>query len=526
MARRAPERHEESSWRGLGVRAAREPGVTRNRARFVAGLAAFIAILAVAAYLRFVDLASNPGGLYPDEAAEGLDALRMLHQPGFHPDWLVWFTDDGGREALFAYIVAGMFGIFGGSVLVLRETAAAIGVAGVLGIGWLARRWGPIVSISAAGWAAGSLWLVAVSRDGMRNTMVPLFGSVALIALLRWSDRPGRRGAAIAGATVAIASLYTYQPLKLLPVLAALWLVCLRHIDRSRFEAMKPGFVSAIATFLVVGAPMLAVAATEPASYFGRIAAVSPIDPYVQSGGSLPDHIVRTIGMFGFFGDPNARQDVSSLPLVSIPIALIAAIGVGRLWRLRGQPAESLILLALPVFMLPPLIAVEGGSPHFLRSLGLAVPLAVTIGIGVREIVGWGAGWRPSFGRVLGVAAAGLLVATAIVTGVAYLDRPVRDRWDGFSYPIVALADAARSHPGAAVIVDDYSAMDVEFLDFDSPPAIFTPGARIEAPQRYAAVLAASRSDLAGALGSAAAADARPIAWDPWGNATVWEAAP
>ncbi|HEX7495723.1 MAG TPA: hypothetical protein VF349_03735, partial [Candidatus Limnocylindrales bacterium] len=62
----------------------------------IAAILAMAAIVAAAIILRFYDLAANPGaGLYGDEASEGLDALKMLHQPGFHPDWLVWFQDDG-----------------------------------------------------------------------------------------------------------------------------------------------------------------------------------------------------------------------------------------------------------------------------------------------------------------------------------------------------------------------------------------------------------------------------------------------
>ena len=97
-------------------------------------LAAMAAIVVAAILLRFIDLAGNPGGLFPDEAAEGLDAATLLHQPGFHADFFVWFTDDAGREALFAYVVAGAFGVFGHSVEVLRATAAGFGVAGVLAI--------------------------------------------------------------------------------------------------------------------------------------------------------------------------------------------------------------------------------------------------------------------------------------------------------------------------------------------------------------------------------------------------------
>ncbi|MGZ6273909.1 MAG: hypothetical protein ACXWM8_06430, partial [Candidatus Limnocylindrales bacterium] len=149
--------------------AAGEPALANARLWAVAAILALAAIIAAAIVLRFYDLAANPGvGLYGDEASEGLDALKMLHQPGFHPDWLVWFQDDGGREALFAYVVAAAFHFFGEGTVILRGTAAAFGVAGVLAIGMLGRRFGTWTGIVAAAWAAGSLWLICVSRDGMR----------------------------------------------------------------------------------------------------------------------------------------------------------------------------------------------------------------------------------------------------------------------------------------------------------------------------------------------------------------------
>ncbi len=491
-------------------------------------LGALAVIVAAATLLRFVDLAVNPGGLYPDEAAEGLDAARLFHQPGFGADFGVWFQSDGGREALFAYVVAAAFELFGRSTLVLRETAAAFGVVGVLAIAWLGgRRFGTWTGIVAAAWAAGSLWLICVSRDGMRNTIVPFFGAVALIALLNWAARPGRASALLAGAVTALATMYTYQPLKLVPVLIVVWLLWLRHADRETYNRMRSGAIPFAAAFLVVAAPMLAVAITEPGSYFGRAVSVSTFNPDVNSDTSLPIHVLRTLGLFGFVGDPNQRQDVASLPLVPLPLAGAAAIGVARLWRMRRDPSHSLILLALPVFMVAPLIATEGGSPHGLRALGIVAPLGVAIGLGVVEAVAWVRGrWGRLPGNLAVAAVAVTLTAVAVWSGWAYLNRPVSDRYDAFSYPTVALAEQAMQHPGSAVVVNGYSAMDVLFINLDRPPALVAPGTKIDDPTEYSEILASSRDDLSNALGAELAGRAVAVAWDLSGKPIVWAVTP
>ncbi len=492
-------------------------------------------ILAAAALLRFWDLAANPGGLYGDEAAEGLDAWRMLHQAGFRPDFLVWFTDDGGREALFAYVVSGAFWVFGPSAAVLRGVAAAFGVAGVAAVWWLTRRFGAWTALSAAAWAAGSLWLICVSRDGMRNAIVPFFGALALAALLRWSDRAGagpgagRRAALLAGAVTALAALYTYQPLKLLPVLAALWLLWLRRSNQPAYHRLRPGIRPFGAAFLAVAAPMLAVAVTNPANYFGRMAATSPFNPAAEADAGILEHALRTIGMFGFTGDPNARHDIAGLPLLSIPLTLIVLAGLVRLWRMRRDPAGSLILLALPVFLVPPLVAVDGGSPHFLRALGLAAPLGVTIGLGAAEFADRARDSSPAgrLGRPLATGlVAALLAATATWSGLVYLSRPVADRYQAFSYPLTEMASYAADHPGAAAILDEHSGYVVEFLNADEGTAVYRPGATVPSPTAHPVFLALSTEDFRAALGDAAVERAVPVAWDPWGQPVVWATTP
>ncbi len=489
-------------------------------------LAAMAAVVAGAIFFRFYDLATNPGGLYVDEAAEGTDALKLLHQPGFHPDWMVWFQGDGGREALFAYVVAAAFHFFGETALVLRATAAAFGVAGVLAIGWLGRRFGAWTGVVASAWAAGSLWLICVSRDGMRNTIVPFFGAVALIALLHWAARPGRLTALLAGAVVSLAALYTYHPLKLLPLLVIVWIVWLRHADRARYNELRAGVLPFGAAFLVVAAPMIAVAATNPSNYFGRAAAVSTFNPAVEADSSLPIHILRTIGMFGFTGDGNGRHDVASLPLLLLPMVFLAALGVWRMWRARRDPSHSLILLSLAIFMIPPLVATEGYSPHFLRALGVAAPLGIAIGLGATELVEQ---VRRRWSRVAGALAvatvAGVLVAVAVWSGWTYLSRPLADRYAAYSYDVVAAGQYAADHPGSAVIVD-YSGTDIEFLYWNNKPTFVWPGNRIDHPKTYAAIVALNKGDLAKALGAELGDRAQPVAWDPSGKPVVWAVVP
>jgi hypothetical protein len=509
---------------GVGLTARLLPRLTlpSDRNAWLA-LAALTAIVVAAVLLRFVDLAANPGGLYPDEAAEGLDAARLLHEPGYHPDFLVWFPSDAGREALFGYVVAGAFEVFGHSTLVLRETAAAFGVAGVLAIGRLGRRFGTWVGLAAAAYAAGALWLVCVSRDGYRNTIVPLFGAVALIALLNWSTHPGRRSALIAGAVTSLAALYTYQPLKLLPVLAVVWFLWLRRVDRGHYRQLRADAFAFAAAFLVVAAPMIAVAVTEPANYFGRAFVTSAVNPEVNTDYGLPAHVLRTVLMFGLVGDPSQQHNIASLPLLPLPLTAVAGFGMARLWRLRRDPSHSLILLALPVFLLPPLVAPEGTSPHYLRALGLAAPLGVTIGLGAAELVERARGrrGRPA-GRVTTAAVGLTLAAVAVWSGVAYLSRPAALRYKDYSYALVYLAERAADHPGSAVVLDDYPATVVRFIDYDRLPAIFKPGDVISNPGSYSEILATYQMDIESAVGPQLGSRARAVAWDPSGAPTVW----
>jgi 4-amino-4-deoxy-L-arabinose transferase-like glycosyltransferase len=434
--------------------------------------------------------------------------------------------------------VAVVFRVLGASVLTLRGTAAAVGVLGVIATYLAVRRFGRGPALLAMLWTAGSLWMIAVSRDGFRNILTVAVGAAALAALLRWGDRPGR-GIAVAAGAIAALGLWTYQPLKLVPVLAILWLLWMRARDRPRFVRLRPTMAWAAVAFVVVAFPMVYTAITDTSGYFGRAAAVSLFNPGAGSADSYPVHVLRTLGMFLFTGDPNERHDAYALPLLGPLLFVPFALGVWRCWRHRDDQGHVLVLLSLPVFLLPPLLATEGGAPHFLRSLGLEPAVAACIGLGCLEAVvvarrlstGFGQADTPRSRVIAWSVCAAALAGVGVASAVTYLNRPIEDRYAAFTFADVALADAAVDNPtnggpSTLLILDDYDAMDVQFLDAGRMPTIVEPMRAIGNAAVYSLIVAPSRADIAAAVGPPLAADAQPVATDPDGNAVAFEVVP
>ena len=409
---------------------------------------------------------------------------------------------------------------------ILRSTAAAVGVAGVIAV-WLAtRRFGRWPALAAAAWAAGSLWLICVSRDGFRVILVVPVAALLLWALLRWGDRPGRGWAVVTGATAGL-GLWTYQPLKLAPLFVIAWVLWVRHADRDRYVRIRDGLGWALLAYIVVAAPMIYTAITDTANYFGRGAGVTVFNPESGSTDSYAVHVLRTLGMVLVTGDPNERHNVSGLPLLGPVLFMPFAFGVWRAWRLRADQGYAALLIGLVVFLIPPLVANEGGAPHFLRTLGMAPFYAALIGVGFFELHRGAnalAGRRGSL--AMSIAAATALVALGVLSITTYLARPVSARYNAYSFAVVQLAAAANQGPGTVAIIDDYNAFDVRFLDFDNPPTLVAPRVELHHPAVYSLIVAMSRDDIARATDANTAAGAHVVARDRAGNPAVWEVVP
>ena len=82
-------------------------------------IAAVLILVCLAAFFRFHRLQEVPIGLWRDEAANGLEALRVLD--GLHG---VFF---GTREPMFIYLVAVSVALLGKNPVAIRIVAAIVG---------------------------------------------------------------------------------------------------------------------------------------------------------------------------------------------------------------------------------------------------------------------------------------------------------------------------------------------------------------------------------------------------------------
>src|SRR5512143_3777348 len=83
-----------------------------------------LAVLLIAFWLRFYALAEVPFGWHVDESAHGLEARDLLRGGS----WPIFFSQFTGHEALYTYLEAGAFALWGQSLFAGRLVTALAGL--------------------------------------------------------------------------------------------------------------------------------------------------------------------------------------------------------------------------------------------------------------------------------------------------------------------------------------------------------------------------------------------------------------
>jgi 4-amino-4-deoxy-L-arabinose transferase-like glycosyltransferase len=332
------------------------------------------------AFIRLIGLETWTGGLWYDEALNGLLARGVL--AGDRP---IFFYPEPRNplEPLFPYAVASVLGMAGASptrIAPLRMASALIGVATLLAFCPLSRRLLPRRWALAAVLMLALLpWHVHFSRMAFRTNLAPLFVCLGGWRLLAWLESGRKRDAAIAG-VIAGGAFYTYLAAYSLPIAMAATLALSGRWGRGLFPRLKSE--AARGKALKLGLAVGCVAALLALGPFAWHAGESGGKPLRRAGTvalplyAIPGNAVQALTLFFWGGDPIFRHGPPDRPLFSPALAVVFWIGVATLAKnaRARRGAGFFVLIAAAGFVA--VSALSQDAPHKLRTLG-AAPLAV-----------------------------------------------------------------------------------------------------------------------------------------------------
>jgi sugar lactone lactonase YvrE/4-amino-4-deoxy-L-arabinose transferase-like glycosyltransferase len=411
-------------------------------------LGLLLGVLLLGAQARLTNLDSLPFGTWYDEAASGLEALRMVREPGYRPI----FTDGINATGQYLWLIVAAFRTFGATTAAIRTISALFGVFTVAAAYLVGRELrGSVLGLAFALVVAVGHWSLNFSRLGMYNSATPLFELLAFGLLLRAM----RTGAAADFAWTGLAlglGLCSYSAFQLFGPVLALFLVVVVARERQRWPRLVTGMAVAVVAAVLVIAPVAKFAWERPDRYFARIETTS-ILAVTAPDERLPAlwaNTVKHLLMFHVRGDPNGRHNLAGAPLLDWISGGLMVLGLAMCsanWR-RAEYA------AIPIWLgcglLGGILSLDFEAPQSLRSIASQPAAYLLVALPIQALAdGWHWQVRPRWPSLGAMAGAALLAPMVWANLHAYFVRqPVEfSSWNNYSTPETLAAQVLRSAP-------------------------------------------------------------------------------
>lgn len=353
-------------------------------------LGALLAILLLAFVVRFADIENIPVGLYPDEAANGIDALQALTSG----DFKLFYPANYGREGLFINVQAFFISLIGNTITGLKFASILFGTLSVWGIYLLGRelfqRKG--AGLIAAFMLATSYWAINFSRIGFRAIMTTFLLTFSFYFLFRGLRTHKWRDFLFSGLIFGL-GLHTYIAFRVAPLILLLLLpALLLSYEKFLKRFWKHGLIFVLGAF-ITAAPMLTYFfITHPEDFASRSSHISIFAPEINHGnllGTLGKTFSLSLIKYNFWGDQNWRHNYAPYPVLDPFVGTLFLAGfLYVIWRtvtllglrIREHDRDLRLvrytfLLASFFVMLVPEFLTDEGLPHALRSIGTQMPV-------------------------------------------------------------------------------------------------------------------------------------------------------
>ena len=347
--------------------------------------------------MRFWQLDKLPPGLYPDEAANGVNALQVLD----NADFKVFYPENNGREGFFINLQALSVQVFGTTPWALRAVSALVGTLTILIFYFLLKELSAHIkkieifeNLASTSFALLGAFLLAVnswhihfSRIGFRAITLPFLLSLAALFLLRALRTRKTKEFIISGFWWGL-GFYSYIGFRLAPLLG---LVIFIFDGTHWFLKKEISFKKFFSQYIILGItvaltalPILGYFLTHPEDVSSRSSPISVFaaeNPFVQLAISLG----QTAIMFNFLGDWNWRHNAAGTSMLTylsgilflLGILILLKTGIKSLKQKNLNSSFPLVFIgAWFVVMLMPSFLTREGMPHALRSIG-AIPAVI-----------------------------------------------------------------------------------------------------------------------------------------------------
>jgi 4-amino-4-deoxy-L-arabinose transferase-like glycosyltransferase len=355
-----------------------------RRLRWVAGLT-------LAGLLYTAGIPGNPLPFLVDESSIAYNAFT-ISQSGrdeFGEPWPLYFAAFGEyKNPTFIYVLAGLFKLFGPSIVLARLLSATAGLLAILLIGLLTARACPLRGVGTLVTLSGLLtpWLFEISRLVFEVALYPLVLAAFLWVLHRAASTEHWALLDSAGLAVALALLtYSYSIGRVLAPLLALGLLLFAG------ERRWARVAQAWALYAVTLVPLFAFSRVHPGALSGRFELLTYITPgrtWSEIALAFAGHYLGDVnpGRVLLTGDPSPEVHAPGMGVLLVATAALALAGaalvVRRHWR---EPWWRFVLYGTAVALVPTALTRHGF--HALRLVALPVFLLVLTGPAWAELL-------------------------------------------------------------------------------------------------------------------------------------------
>ncbi len=369
----------------------------------------FVAVVALASFLRLWHLDKTPPGVWYDEAYNALDALQASE----NNDYKIFYPENYGREGLYINILALSFKIFGVNNFALRFPGALFGILTVVGFYLLLRKlklYHTTVLLAVFALTT-SFYHINFSRIAFRAIMVPLLlvwslyfffkvvpnlkkrekSDDASIKLKTKNISPKSMLASkefnlfLAGLLTGL-GLHTYIAYRVVPLIFIIFLIVFLFVYSGFLKKHWKGILFFLLGAIISAGPLLFYFKNNPSAFSGRTDAVSIFNsPEMSTGQAFLKSLTYHLQSIILIGDGNQRHNYNSFPLLPSVWGLFFVIGffislkeifLTFVNRFRKKEPTKLFLPSLLgqttfwVMLIPGALSLEG-IPHFLRIIGV-----------------------------------------------------------------------------------------------------------------------------------------------------------